>query len=49
MGGESLPRQWQGVLILVTGDKDLLSVAADTSLPVLAPRAFWKLLQRQPG
>jgi uncharacterized protein len=35
--------------VLVTGDKDLLSVAADAPLPVLAPRAFWELLRRQPG
>ena len=36
--------------VLVTGDKDLLSMAADAPLPILAPRAFWELLRRgQPG
>jgi uncharacterized protein len=36
--------------VLVTGDEDLLAVAASAALPVLAPRALWKLLRRgQPG
>jgi len=31
--------------ILVTGDKDLLEVAATLPLPVLSPRAFWEVLR----
>ena len=34
--------------VLVTGDEDLLAVAAHTSLRILTPRAFWELL-RQPA
>ncbi|MGQ0815462.1 MAG: putative toxin-antitoxin system toxin component, PIN family [Gemmatimonadota bacterium] len=32
--------------VLVTGDSDLLDVAADAPLPILTPRAFWELLRR---
>ncbi len=31
---------------LVTGDNDLLSVANDSPLPILTPRAFWETLTR---
>lgn len=31
--------------ILVAGDSDLLDVAEQASLPILAPRAFWELLR----
>jgi len=31
--------------ILVTGDYDLLDVAEQAPLPILAPRAFWELLR----
>jgi putative PIN family toxin of toxin-antitoxin system len=31
--------------VLVTGDRDLLAVAADSPVPILAPRAFWELLR----
>ena len=31
--------------ILVTGDSDLLDVADQAPLPILAPRAFWELLR----
>lgn len=34
-----------GADILVTGDRDLLDVAGDAPLPILAPRAFWELLR----
>jgi putative PIN family toxin of toxin-antitoxin system len=30
--------------VLVTGDRDLLDIAAKAPLPVLEPRAFWDLL-----
>lgn len=32
--------------VLVTGDDDLLAVAKDAPLPILAPRAFWELLRK---
>jgi uncharacterized protein len=31
--------------ILVTGDSDLLDVAEQAPLPIMAPRAFWELLR----
>ncbi len=31
--------------LLVTGDKDLLSVAADAPLPILSPREAWERLR----
>ena len=31
--------------ILITGDADLLSVAAESPIPILTPRAFWELLR----
>ncbi len=31
--------------VLVTGDDDLLSVASETPLSILSPRAFWELLR----
>lgn len=33
--------------VLVTGDDDLLAVAGQTDLKILAPRAFWQLLRMQ--
>lgn len=35
--------------ILVTGDKDLLSVAKSVSLPILTPREAWDRLRGHPG
>jgi putative PIN family toxin of toxin-antitoxin system len=35
--------------VLVTGDDDLLSVAAEASLLIVTPRAFWELLRRGEG
>ncbi len=32
--------------VLVTGDRDLLDVAAKTSIRILDPRGFWELLQQ---
>ena len=37
-----------GAEVLVTGDGDLLSVAAGAPLPIVAPRAFWDLLRAGP-
>ena len=37
-----------GADVLVTGDGDLLSVAAGAPLPIVAPRAFWELLKAGP-
>lgn len=34
--------------VLVTGDEDLLAVAEDAPIRILAPRAFWELLRRPP-
>lgn len=34
--------------VLVTGDNDLLSIATDAPLPIVAPRAFWELLKAGP-
>jgi putative PIN family toxin of toxin-antitoxin system len=31
--------------MLITGDADLLSVAAESPIPILTPRAFWELLR----
>lgn len=31
--------------VLVTGDQDLLVVAADSPVPILEPRTFWELLR----
>ncbi len=31
--------------VLVTGDKDLLDVAAKAPIPILTPRGFWTLLR----
>lgn len=38
-----------GADLLITGDADLLSIAAQAPLPVLSPRAFWEQLREQPG
>ena len=37
-----------GAEVLVTGDGDLLSVAAGAPLAIVAPRAFWELLKAGP-
>ncbi|MDX2120833.1 MAG: putative toxin-antitoxin system toxin component, PIN family [Gemmatimonadota bacterium] len=34
-----------GADLLITGDADLLSVAAVAAIPVLSPRAFWERLR----
>jgi putative PIN family toxin of toxin-antitoxin system len=34
-----------GADLLVTGDADLLSVAAASPIPILTPRAFWERLR----
>lgn len=34
--------------VLVTGDEDLLAVAGDSPIRILAPRAFWELLRQPP-
>ena len=33
--------------VLVTGDRDLLDVAAQAPLRILAPRAFWELARKR--
>lgn len=35
--------------VLVTGDEDLLTVAADAPIRILTPRAFWELLRQAPA
>jgi predicted nucleic acid-binding protein len=35
-----------GVQMFITGDADLLSVAADSPIPILSPRAFLTLARR---
>lgn len=35
--------------ILVTGDDDLLAVAGDAPIRIVAPRAFWELLRQPPA
>jgi predicted nucleic acid-binding protein len=35
--------------VLVTGDRDLLAVAADAPFRILEPRAFWELLRTGEG
>jgi putative PIN family toxin of toxin-antitoxin system len=34
--------------VLITGDRDLLAVAARAPLAIVAPRAFWELLTLRP-
>lgn len=34
--------------VLVTGDRDLLDIAANAPISILTPRAFWERLRRQP-
>jgi uncharacterized protein len=34
-----------GADVLVTGDDDLLSVAAESTLLIVSPRAFWEMLR----
>ena len=38
-----------GADLLVTGDQDLLSVAARAPLPIVTPRGFWEILRANPG
>jgi putative PIN family toxin of toxin-antitoxin system len=35
--------------VLVTGDSDLLEVASQAPLPIVPPRAFWKMVRRSSG
>jgi uncharacterized protein len=37
-----------GADVLVTGDDDLLSVAAEPVIRIVSPRAFWELLRTGP-
>lgn len=34
--------------VLITGDGDLLAVAASAPISIVAPRAFWELLSKRP-
>ncbi len=34
--------------VLVTGDRDLLDIAAKAPLPIVTPRGFWELLRSNP-
>lgn len=44
------PEQAPGAAdILVTGDKDLLSVAQQFAIPIVNPRGFWERVRREPG
>ncbi|MEO6068872.1 MAG: putative toxin-antitoxin system toxin component, PIN family [Gemmatimonadales bacterium] len=36
-----------GANVLVTGDKDLLSLGGTAPLPILDPRGFWEMVRRQ--
>jgi uncharacterized protein len=38
-----------GADVLVTGDDDLLIVAAESTLLIVSPRAFWEMLRSTPG
>ncbi len=35
--------------VLVTGDQDLLSMAARAPLPIVTPRGLWEILRARPG
>jgi putative PIN family toxin of toxin-antitoxin system len=35
--------------VLVTGDRDLLDIAARAPIPILSPRGFWDLLRNPTG
>ena len=35
--------------VLVTGDHDLLDIAAAAPLPILSPRGFWEFVRKQAG
>ena len=35
--------------VLVTGDRDLLDIAAAAPLPILSPRGFWEFVRKQAG
>jgi putative PIN family toxin of toxin-antitoxin system len=37
-----------GAYVLVTGDQDLLSIAARAPLPIVTPRGLWELLRANP-
>jgi putative PIN family toxin of toxin-antitoxin system len=37
-----------GADVLVTGDRDLLDIAAKAPLPIVTPRGFWELLRFNP-
>lgn len=36
-----------GADVLVTGDTDLLSIAADSPVPIVDPRGFWNMVRRR--
>lgn len=36
-----------GADVLVTGDSDLLSIAADSPVPIVDPRGFWNMVRRR--
>jgi putative PIN family toxin of toxin-antitoxin system len=38
-----------GAEVLVTGDRDLLDIAAKSQFPILSPRQFWERLRAQRG
>jgi len=38
-----------GADVLVTGDRDLLDIAAKAPLPIVTPRGFWELLRSNPN
>lgn len=38
-----------GADVFVTGDQDLVSVAARAPLPIVTPRGLWELLRVNPG
>jgi uncharacterized protein len=35
--------------VLVTGDRDLLDIAAAAPLPILSPRGFWEFVRKRKG
>ena len=38
----------RGAEVLVTGDRDLLDIAAEASIAILSPRGFWERLRARP-
>jgi len=35
--------------VLITGDRDLLDIAAAAPLPILSPRGFWEFVRKKQG